>query len=104
MTMLKSRRLTRSSSVPSPSLPHRSAVLTPEMDMTYVPRDPIRILRLPQVLQLTGLGKTTVYELQSRGTFPMRVKLTNHCVGWIAQDVQSWLEYRVSFNAPRQAK
>jgi prophage regulatory protein len=66
-------------------------------------RDPIRILRLAQVLEITGLGKTTLYELQSQGSFPMRVKITDHCVGWVEQDVQTWLQWRVALSAERSA-
>jgi prophage regulatory protein len=64
---------------------------------------PIRILRLAQVLQVTGLGKTTLYELQSLGAFPMRVKITDHSVGWVEQDVQTWLERRVALSATHTA-
>ena len=56
----------------------------------------IRILRLAQVLNVTGLGKTKIYELQSQGSFPMRVQITGHCVGWIERDVQAWLVKRVA--------
>jgi prophage regulatory protein len=56
-----------------------------------VRRDAIRILRLAQVLERTGLGKTKLYELQSQGSFPMRVKITDYCVGWVEQDVQACL-------------
>ena len=55
----------------------------------------IRLLRLPQVLDLTGLGKTTIYELQAEGKFPARVKITAHSVGWIETEVQAWLSERV---------
>ena len=64
-----------------------------------VHKDPIRILRLAQVLEITGIGKTTLYELQSQGSFPMRVRITDHCVGWVAQEVQSWLANRVALSA-----
>jgi prophage regulatory protein len=43
----------------------------------------IRLLRLPQVIDRTGLGKTKLYELQQHGLFPMRIKITAHAVGWI---------------------
>ncbi len=56
----------------------------------------IRILRLAQVLDVTGLGKTKIYELQSAGNFPMRVQMTSHCVGWIEHEVQAWLAQRVA--------
>jgi prophage regulatory protein len=57
---------------------------------------PIRILRLAQVLDATGLGKTKIYELQSKGSFPMRVQITAHSVGWIEEEVQTWLGQRVA--------
>ncbi len=57
---------------------------------------PIRLLRLAQVIDITGLGKTKIYELQSEGSFPMRVQITAHSVGWIEAEVQTWLARRVA--------
>lgn len=37
---------------------------------------PIRMLRISQVLAMTGLSKTKIYDLQSKGDFPMRVQLS----------------------------
>ena len=65
---------------------------------TYSP--PIHILRLAQVIERTGLKKTKIYELQSEGEFPMRVKITAHAVGWIEQEVQGWLAGRIAKNNP----
>lgn len=59
----------------------------------------IRILRLAQVLDATGLGKTKIYELQSTGHFPMRVQLSRHSVGWIEAEVQAWLAERIAMSA-----
>lgn len=55
-----------------------------------------RLLRLPQVIDRTGLGKTKLYELQSDGLFPMRIKITAHAVGWIEEEVETWIAGRVS--------
>ena len=33
------------------------------------------MLRLPQVLRITGLCRTMVYELEAAGRFPRRVKI-----------------------------
>ncbi len=52
----------------------------------------VRLLRL----EMTGLGKTTIYALQSRGGFPMRVPITAHSVGWVEAEVQEWLLQRVA--------
>ncbi|MGP8035561.1 MAG: helix-turn-helix transcriptional regulator [Steroidobacteraceae bacterium] len=60
------------------------------------PSGPIRILRLAEVIDVTGLHKTKIYELQAAGHFPMRVRLTAHSVGWVEQEVQAWLARRVA--------
>jgi prophage regulatory protein len=61
---------------------------------------PIRMLRIAQVLALTGLGKTKIYELQAQGDFPMRVQLTPKRVAWVEAEVQAWLAARIESNAP----
>ena len=56
----------------------------------------IRILRLPEVCQVTGLKRAMIYRLQQRKSFPQSVKITDHAVGWINAEVQAWLEQRVA--------
>lgn len=65
----------------------------------------IRILRLSQVIEITGLRKTKLYELQAAGEFPMRVQITPRSVGWVEGEIQAWLTQRVAarpyvFNHP----
>lgn len=55
-----------------------------------------RLLRLPQVIDITGLGKTKIYALQAEGRFPMRVQITPCCVGWVEQEIQAWISERIS--------
>jgi prophage regulatory protein len=57
---------------------------------------PIRILRLAQVINITGLGKTKIYELQAQGRFPLSVRITAHSVGWVEEEVQAWLTGRLA--------
>jgi prophage regulatory protein len=64
---------------------------------------PIRILRLAQVIDVTGLGKTKLYELQAQGRFPMSVRITAHSVGWVEQEVQAWLSARLAERKPLPA-
>jgi prophage regulatory protein len=54
----------------------------------------MRMLRLRRVLEITGLGKTTIYHLQANGSFPMRVQLTAHSVAWVEEEVLAWLARR----------
>jgi len=71
---------------------------------TPAPRARIRMLRLSEVIEVTGLGKTKIYELQSLGQFPMRIKITSHSVGWVEEDVQIWLARRIAANAPLRTR
>jgi prophage regulatory protein len=59
------------------------------------------MLRLPQVIDVTGLGKTKIYELQGQGDFPMRVKITAHSVAWVEDEIQAWLSARITANCSR---
>ena len=60
----------------------------------------IRLLRLAQVMEVTGLKRTKIYALQAQGDFPMRVQITPSCVGWIEHEVQAWIAKRVTASAP----
>jgi prophage regulatory protein len=66
-------------------------------------KPPIRMLRLPQVIDATGLGKTKIYELQGQGDFPMRIKITAHSVAWVEEEVQAWLAQRIEKGRPESA-
>ncbi len=53
-----------------------------------------QLLRLPDVVQLTGLSKASIYRLESQGEFPSRVKLAERATAWRFQEVFSWIESR----------
>jgi len=52
------------------------------------------MLRLNQVIEKTGLGKTTIYQLQKLALFPHSVPMTERSVRWIEAEVDAWLEKR----------
>ena len=55
------------------------------------------ILRLPQVLVLTGLSKTTLWRRVRDGEFPPALRLggpKSRAVGWRRSDVDQWLRER----------
>jgi prophage regulatory protein len=61
-----------------------------------LPRDPNeRALRLKQVSQLTGLGRSMIYQMQAEGRFPQRIKLGERAVGWLESEVRDWLASRI---------
>lgn len=54
-----------------------------------------RIIRLPDVITKTGLGKTTIYQMENGGKFPKSVSLGAKAVGWIEAEVDRWIEARM---------
>jgi len=46
-----------------------------------------RILRLPEVLAVTGLGRSTWYKGISQGRYPKGVKIGDRAVGWRESDI-----------------
>jgi prophage regulatory protein len=45
-------------------------------------QSPDKILRLPAVLERTGICKTTVYRMIKDGAFPAMIPLSKRCSGW----------------------
>ena len=54
-----------------------------------------RALRLRQVSELTGLGRSMIYQMQVEGRFPKRIKLGERAVGWLESEVRHWLATRI---------
>jgi prophage regulatory protein len=55
----------------------------------------IEIIRFPQVSKMTGLGKTTIYELELADRFPKRIKIGIRAVGWLNSEIKEWLAKRI---------
>ncbi len=53
------------------------------------------ILRLPTVKERTGLSRSTIYLKVSNGTFPAPISLGERAVGWIEEEIQTWLEIQI---------
>ncbi|SVD05061.1 uncharacterized protein METZ01_LOCUS357915 [marine metagenome] len=54
------------------------------------------ILRLPTVKAITGLSRSTIYLRMSEGSFPEKISLGSRAVGWLASEIQQWLDERIS--------
>ena len=52
---------------------------------------PDRILRLPSVIERTGLSRSTVYRKIQARTFPKPLKISERCIGWRESEVEAWL-------------
>ena len=53
-----------------------------------------KIIRRDEVLEMTGLSKTALYNLIDKGEFPRQVRLGSRAVGWYEDEVQEWIRRR----------
>ena len=55
-----------------------------------------RVLRLPRVMELTGLSRSTIYARMANATFPRSILLGARAIGWLAFDIDEWIDERVA--------
>ena len=54
-----------------------------------------RIIKLPEVLEITKVSKGTWYKEIRKGNAPKPIKLGERSVAWVLDDVNEWLEQRI---------
>ncbi|WP_177409491.1 MULTISPECIES: AlpA family transcriptional regulator [Pseudomonas] len=66
-----------------------------------------RILRLKQLSERIGLGRSTIYDRMDAqsprydATFPKPIKLGAAAIGWIDSEITTWIEQRMSAKEAR---
>jgi len=50
-----------------------------------------KIIRLPAVIDRTGLSRSTLYRKIAEGTFPRQVRIGIQSTGWYEAEVQQWI-------------
>jgi prophage regulatory protein len=63
----------------------------------------LRLMRLPEVLTATGLGRDSVYRLIREGRFPAQRRLSERASAWRADEVTAWIESRPVANPEKRA-
>ena len=64
-----------------------------------------RLIRLPEVINRTGYGRTSIYRKMKDGSFPRCVKLggplegsnafDSRAIAWIEDEVEQWIDSRI---------
>lgn len=67
---------------PSAQSPRNSDAVTP------------LLVRMPTVMRLTGLGRSTIYRMVAARKFPSPVRLGPRAVAWRQSDLDEWSESR----------
>ena len=64
-----------------------------------------RLIRLPEVINRTGYGRTSIYRKMKEGSFPRCIKLggpledpnafDSRAIAWIEDEVEQWMATRI---------
>ena len=56
-----------------------------------------KLIRIKSVIELTGLSKSYIYDLSSRGLFPKNLSLVpgGTSVAWVKSEVLAWIDSRI---------
>lgn len=61
--------------------------------MVQMPKiDGNRILRIDEVVELTGLSRSTIYRMERERQFPRHLVLGSRGIGWRYKDVEKWIK------------
>ena len=55
----------------------------------------MRIIRLKEVMNSTGLARSTIYKYIGEGTFPKSISLGDRCIGFLESEVEDWILARI---------
>jgi prophage regulatory protein len=59
-------------------------------------RAPIRrMLRRREIEGITGLSRSAIYDLMTRGLFPRPVTVSRHFVAWLEDEIAAWQRARI---------
>ncbi|WP_116812459.1 helix-turn-helix transcriptional regulator [Steroidobacter cummioxidans] len=53
-----------------------------------------RLLRLRQVIVVTGLGRDTIYRYIRSGQFPRQRRITERASAWREDEIKEWIDSR----------
>ena len=55
---------------------------------------PLRLIRLPEVVERVGLSKPSLYRLMKENRFPAAKKLGKRSVAWLSTDIDKFIKSR----------
>tara|TARA_R100001082_G_scaffold100887_1_gene70217 strand:+ start:196 stop:393 length:198 start_codon:yes stop_codon:yes gene_type:complete len=53
-----------------------------------------QFLRLPEVMEMTSLSKSRIYDLMSRNLFPKNISLGRRTAVWVRKDIEEWCKQK----------
>jgi predicted DNA-binding transcriptional regulator AlpA len=91
----KSRRWSSSDGAINKKLPEHETRIPPNASEVPGTLGDVTFIRLPEVKAVTGLSKTSIYELIRAKSFPAPVRLGPRSVAWVKAEIREWAVERV---------
>jgi prophage regulatory protein len=57
-----------------------------------------KVIRLPQVKNVTGLSRSTIYAYMKEEKFPQSISLGSRAVGWTETSIESWIQKQIKIS------
>ena len=54
------------------------------------------LLRLNKVKEITGLSRSSLYQMMDRGLFPRSINIVSRAIAWTDASIQDWIESRIN--------
>jgi len=58
--------------------------------------DLVRIYRMKEVCEITGLSPSSIYKQVRLNLFPRGIKLTSRSTGWPSDAIDSWVNSKIA--------
>jgi len=56
----------------------------------------MRLIKLPEVIKMTSLGRSSILKLVNNKSFPQPVTVIGRACAWVESEVQDWIEARIN--------
>ena len=54
------------------------------------------LYRLNKVKEMTGLSRSSLYQMMDRGLFPRSINIGPRAIAWTDASIQDWIESRIN--------
>lgn len=64
--------------------------------MTEQTKTTHRLMRMNEVIRMTGLSRSSIYDRMNAGLFPRSCSLGSRSVAWVESEVMEWVEHQIA--------
>ena len=55
----------------------------------------MRLIRLKEVMNLTGLGRSSIYNFMAEECFPQSISLGERAIAWHEEEIEQWIVTKI---------